>query len=104
MGVAVREKPKGSGIWWVFINHHGSRKAKKIGKDKRLAGEVARKIEARLTLGDMNLDRFNEQCPTLKKYAQKWLALPHDRKESTQQAHNRNLELHVYPNPWVAPG
>ena len=43
MGVRVREKPKGSGIHRVFINHHGRRKAKKIGKDKRLAREVAKK-------------------------------------------------------------
>jgi integrase len=45
MGVKVREKPKNSGNWWVFIDHQGRRKAKKIGKDKRVAMEVAKKIE-----------------------------------------------------------
>jgi integrase len=44
MGVKVREKPKGSGNWWIFINHQGKRKSKKIGKDKCLAREVAKKI------------------------------------------------------------
>ena len=35
MGVKVREKPKGSGVYWVFINHNGKRKSKKIGTDKK---------------------------------------------------------------------
>jgi len=33
MGVKVREKLKNSGIWWIFIDHQGRRKAKKIGRD-----------------------------------------------------------------------
>ena len=33
MGVKVREKPKNSGNWWIFIDHQGRRKAKKIGRD-----------------------------------------------------------------------
>jgi len=41
MGVKVREKEKGSGVWYVFISHQGRRKSKRIGKDKRLAREVA---------------------------------------------------------------
>jgi hypothetical protein len=44
LGVKVRERPKGSGIWWLFINHQGKRKAKKIGRNKRLAKEVAEEI------------------------------------------------------------
>ena len=97
MGVSIREKPKGSGVWWLFVNHRGTRKAKKIGKDKRLAKEVAEKIEAKLTLGVLDLNKFNKKCPSVKEYAKMWLALPHDRGETTQQGHIRNLELHVYP-------
>ena len=37
MGVKVREKPKGSGVYWVFINHGGTRESKKVGKDRKLA-------------------------------------------------------------------
>ncbi len=55
MGVKVREKPKGSGVWWIFIDHRGRRKAKKIGRDKKVALGVAKKIEAKLTLGDLGL-------------------------------------------------
>ena len=52
MGIKVREKPKGSGVYYVFVEHQGKRKAKKIGKDKKLAVQVAKKIEAKLTLGE----------------------------------------------------
>ena len=54
MAVKINQRPKGSGIWWVFINHQGKRKAKKIGRDKRLAQEVARKIEAKLALTELH--------------------------------------------------
>lgn len=72
MGVNVKEKVKGSGEWWIFINHNGKRKAKKIGKNKRTACEAADKIEARLTLGDMNLDDKKSTVPTLKEYIDGW--------------------------------
>jgi len=36
MAVNIREKPKGSGVYWIFINHQGKRKSKKIGKNERL--------------------------------------------------------------------
>ena len=74
MGVKVREKPKGSGIWWVFVDHQGKRKAKKIGTDKKLADDVARKIGARLTLGDLDLSKPEEErVPTFREYAALWL-------------------------------
>jgi integrase len=71
MGVKVREKPRGSGVYWVFINHQGKRKAKKIGKDKSLANEVAKKIEARLVLGSLDLSE-KSSSPTLKEYIYGW--------------------------------
>ena len=40
MGVKVRERPKDSGIWYVFVDHRGLRKAKKCGSEK-LANKVA---------------------------------------------------------------
>ena len=40
MGVKVRERPKGSGVYWVFIDHQGKRKAKKVGT-KRDADALA---------------------------------------------------------------
>ena len=58
MGVQVREKPKGSGVWWVFVNHHGQRKAKRVGvgpKGKKLAEDVAVKLRAKLLDGDVSV-------------------------------------------------
>ena len=72
MGVLVKEKVKGSGEWWIFINHNGKRKSKKVGKDKRTATEAARKIEAKLTLGGMDLDDDAVKPPTLKEYIEGW--------------------------------
>jgi integrase len=57
MGVTVREKPKGSGCWWVFIHHAGQRRAHRVGPGKRgkqLAEAVAIKIRARLLEGDVS--------------------------------------------------
>src|SRR4030042_1513317 len=71
MGVKVKERPEGSGIWWIFIDHSGKRKAKKIGKNKRVAMEAAKKIEAKLTLGEMNLNE-SPRPPTLKEYIDGW--------------------------------
>jgi len=72
MAIKVKEKVKGSGIWWIFINHNGKRKSKKIGKDKRLAEKVANTIDAKLTLGEFNMDDEADKIPTLKEYIDGW--------------------------------
>jgi integrase len=72
MGVKVKERPEGSGIWWIFISHKGKRKAKKIGKDKRTAMDAAKKIEARLTLGEWDIEQESGEYPTLKEYIDGW--------------------------------
>ena len=97
MAVKIRERPKGSGVWWIFANHRGVRKAKKIGKDKQLAMETAKNIEARLILGDLDIEDFNKKYSSLREYGKMWLALPHNRGETTQKGYTRNLEKHVYP-------
>ncbi len=97
MGVNVREKPTGSGIWWVFANHKGERKSLKVGRDKKTALKIAKVTEARLVLGDLDIDDFNKKVPTLKKYAEKWFSLPHKTGKGTMHTYKRNLELHVYP-------
>ncbi len=62
MGVKVRQKTTGKGQpWWVFINHNGKRTSRKIG-DRRAAEAVARKIEAKLALGQFG---FNDANPAL---------------------------------------
>ena len=96
MAVKIRERPKGSGEWWIFANHRGVRKAKKIGKDKQLAKETAKNIEARFILGDLDIEDFNSKSPTLKKYCELWLNLPTERSNRTQERYRANLGKHVY--------
>ena len=96
MGVKIREKPKGSGVYWVFISHNGIRKSKKIGNDADIAHEVAEKIKARLLLGELKVEKINQKCPTFKEYAEMWLSLPNERKRSTQENYKRFLKNHVY--------
>jgi len=97
MGVRVREKPKGSGVWFIFINHQGKRKSKKIGNDEKLAREVAEKVKAKLVLGELNVEKINEKGVLFKEYAEMWLALPHDIKESTKDVYKGYLKRHIYP-------
>jgi integrase len=70
MGVQVRQK---DGKWYVFINHQGSRKAKCIGSDKRLALQVQKQLEAKLTLGDMGLLKDEPETVLFRDYAEQWL-------------------------------
>ena len=100
MGVRVRERPKGSGIYWIFIDHQGKRKAKKVGRDKRLANEAAKKIEAKLILGHFDLSPDENQTPpTFGEYAKNWISLtvPVTCKESTLRDYHDILKNHVLP-------
>lgn len=99
MAVKVRERPKGSGEWWIFIDHQGTRKAKKIGKDKKLAQEAAKKIAAKLALGDMGIMEDQPKAPTFKEYAETWLFgyVKRLRRQSTFERYQDVLRRHVYP-------
>ena len=100
MGIKVREKPKNSGNWWVFINHQGRRKAKKIGRDKRTAIAVARQIEAKLVLGELHLaEEKKPQAPSFEEYAKSWIGLtvPSTCKTSTEMGYQSILDNHVLP-------
>lgn len=99
MAVKVRERPKGSGDWWIFIDHQGTRKAKKVGKDKKLALEAARKIGTILVLGDMGIMEEQPKAPTFKEYAEKWLHgyVKGLRRQSTFERYRDVLRRHIYP-------
>jgi integrase len=73
MGVKVRERMKGSGIYWIFIDHKGKRKAKKIGRNRQAANKAAKLIEAKLALGDLALlENDDTKTPTLENYVNGW--------------------------------
>ena len=95
MAVIVREKVKGSGEWWIFINHKGKRRSKKIG-DKRTANTVARKVRQRLAAGDLGMLR--DRCPTIAKYGLQWLDSPlREQAESTLVKYKEAFELYIKP-------
>ncbi len=100
MGVKVREKKKGSGVWWIFIDHQGRRKAKKIGRDKKVAENIAKKVEAKLVLGDMGLVENRQiTAGTFEEYASSWITLtvPATCKPSTESDYKGILKNHVLP-------
>jgi integrase len=98
MGVTVRERPKGSGIYWVFINHQGKRKARKIGQDKRLANRVKKEIEAKQVLRDFNLDT-GEAPQTFGVYGQLWLNdyIKTTKRATTYQRYQSLFTNHIKP-------
>lgn len=100
MGVKVKEKVKGSGEWYIYINHRRKRRTKKIGNDKRVATEVARKVQALLTLGDMGLlEKEKQKSPIFREYADRWLSItvPATCKPSTMRSYEEILRVHVLP-------
>jgi Phage integrase, N-terminal SAM-like domain len=74
MGVQVKAC---KGTWWIFVNHKGHRKAKRVGTGKeghRVAIAAAEKIQARLVLGDLSLlEEPRPQEITLQEYGHQWL-------------------------------
>ena len=64
MGVKIREKIKGSGEWWVFINHQGRRRSKRVGTEKA-ALKVREYIEARLKLGQSIEEEQKKEVPAV---------------------------------------
>jgi integrase len=99
MGVRVKEKPKGSGTWWVFINHQGKRTSRKIGTDEDVALDVAKKIEARLVLEEFDIEKGKSKTSTFKEYADTWLNgyIKELRRPSTHERYSDILTRYVYP-------
>ncbi len=69
MGVKVRERPEDSGVFWVFVDHKGRRKAKRVGSEKA-ALKVKEQVEARLTLGQIAFpeSKREPELPKLSEY------------------------------------
>jgi integrase len=71
MAVKVREKVKGSGDWWLFIDHKGKRKAKKVGS-REDAEAQKEKLEEILKDGPLTI-RTRGDTKTFRQYATDWL-------------------------------
>jgi integrase len=94
----VRERPKGSGTYWLFICHNGKRKAKKIGGPKA-ARAYALRVEQKLVMGDLDLLDKKEKPLLFRDYALQWLSgyVRVSCKYSTWQSYDSILKLHVFP-------
>jgi integrase len=93
MGVHLKQIGKS---WYAFINHKGIRKCKRIGRDKGTAQEVAKKLEARLALGEFKMEGVK---PIFKEYAEGWLRKEIEpvKRASTTRRYSDLLTKYIYP-------
>ena len=96
----VREKRRGSGVWWLFIDHQGRRKARRVG-DRKAAELAAIKIRARLAEGDATVLMPPPPANALSfaEYAERWLteAIAPHRKARTKDYYRQVLDHHLLP-------
>ena len=84
------------GAWWLFVNHQGHRKAKRVG-DRDTAAKVAQAVRERIARGDFSLPTGNG-AQTFKAYATEWLkTAERNLKASTIRFYTGHLEQHIYP-------
>ena len=98
MSVKVRERPKGSGEYWLFIDQNGKRKAKKIG-DKKTANAIARKTQHKLASGELGLLEEKNDVPFFKDYVKYWLdqVVKGTCKYSTWEHYEGYMRNHILP-------
>jgi integrase len=96
MGVKVRKCRKS---WYIFVYHHGQRKAKRVGS-REAAEKVRREVEARLAMGDLGvLSQEASGIPTLAHYVASWQKnyAAREMKPSTADFYDQFLRLYVLP-------
>jgi integrase len=97
MGVRVRQW---KGAWWLFINHQGARKAKRIGVGdpaKKAAKLAAQQIQARLALGQAAF-QSDKAGITFDDYSEKFLdRIRHTRKHTTEADYRKILDRDILP-------
>lgn len=99
MGVKVREKVKGSGVYWLFVNHKGRRASLQIGSLKA-ANRARDDVQAQVKLGLFSFDKIKPQpVPTIEKYYEKFenTYLKTAVRESTADKYDANFRVHVLP-------
>lgn len=106
MGVRVKEW---KGAWWVFVNHKGRRKARRVGAGKegrRAALTAAEKIQAKLALGETGLlDETRGTVLTFAEFAERWLEsyVAVHLKPGTEENYTIRLKKHWLPTLGTLP-
>jgi integrase len=90
------------GAWWLFIDHRGQRKAKRVGagpQGRKAAELAAIKIQARLAEGDTSVLDDRSSPVTFEAYANEWMYTHAHQacKFSTARIYDVNLRRHVLP-------
>src|SRR5262252_784876 len=94
MGVRVRFR---KGAWWVFVQHRGKRRAKRVG-DRETAMRTAQAIRERLARGDFQLPARDAQPRTLRDYGTASLAtMAGSLKASTIRFYTGNFRQYIGP-------
>jgi integrase len=97
MGVKVREKVKGSGVWYVYIHHQGQRKNKMVGP-KHEAEQVKKELEQAIAKGTFGI----RSCPTFNKLFNEFVPNRPVRAQSTRnymRLHEKYLKKSIGPKP-----
>jgi len=83
--------------WWVFIAAAGKRKAKHVGS-REAAFRVAEKVQARLSLGALDILEDKPEVSNVQKTAERWMEyLRPLRRETTLERYESVLRLHILP-------
>jgi len=94
MSATVREKVKGSGRWYVIVNHNGQRKSA-VATDKRQAQATAREINRRILDGTFKLSQ-EDTVKTFAEYSE--IYITHTSvKPSTLADYKYMLAKHIIP-------
>src|SRR5436190_17956152 len=98
MGVKIREKVQGSGVYWIFINYKGKRTSRQVGTLKA-ANKVKETIEARLKLGQDALPKEKPAVPTVEEYWETFKKNYVDSalRKSTAASYASNFKTHIHP-------
>src|SRR5216684_2443301 len=100
MGVKVKHW---KGAYWVFINHHRRRKAKRVGegeKAKRAADRAADIIRGQLAAGNASaFEEARDRPATLAEFAETWLTatVALQCKPATQENYRVAMRRHWLP-------
>ena len=95
MSATLREKPKGSGKWYVVTTHRGITKARYVAEGLRAAQKIAGEVNTMILRGEFNLNPPKE-TKTFSEYAEKFIATC-TVKPATKANYRSLLDIHVLP-------
>ena len=95
------------GVWCVVVHHQGQRRTKRVGRNKSVADRVAEQIQARLVLGQFDIEGDRETPVEFSNFADDWfrreILLPYELGEpgalagKSVQAREQHIRLYLNP-------